>query len=136
MTLKKCDSWPLVAPGDDGIRPAGRPDECFYCQRRVGELHGSNCVCVNKIVEYSVFAHGRPVGTFRRADPHSWTVHDCEFHKNRSSWCSDSALDEMVWSDPFVEEEAAKLAIDSCCCGFLEFRFERVIDDGPFVEVV
>lgn len=29
--LKRCDSWPLVLENDDGIRPAGDSDRCFYC---------------------------------------------------------------------------------------------------------
>ena len=30
----KLASCPLVDPKDDGIRPAGKPDECFYCNRK------------------------------------------------------------------------------------------------------
>ena len=41
-------SWPLVNPKDDGIRPAGKPDECFYCNRKVGEPHGRDCVMVDR----------------------------------------------------------------------------------------
>ena len=49
-------NWPLVDPKDDGIRPAGRPDECFYCRQKVGEPHGQKCVIVNKLVEMRVTA--------------------------------------------------------------------------------
>ena len=30
------NNWPLVDKNDDGIRPAGRQDACFYCGQRVG----------------------------------------------------------------------------------------------------
>ena len=26
-------NWPTVHEKDDGIRPAGRPDQCFYCKQ-------------------------------------------------------------------------------------------------------
>jgi hypothetical protein len=50
------DQWPLVAVNDDGIRPAGEPDECFYCHQKVGQPHGRDCVCVKKrvLVRYTV----------------------------------------------------------------------------------
>ena len=44
------ENWPLVDPKDDGIRPAGKPDECFYCNSKVGKPHGHDCVCVKKKV--------------------------------------------------------------------------------------
>jgi hypothetical protein len=38
------DNWPLVAPNDDGIRPAGPRDACFYCRQKVGQPHKPDCV--------------------------------------------------------------------------------------------
>lgn len=29
---------PIVKKDDTGIRPAGKPDECFYCHSKVGEI--------------------------------------------------------------------------------------------------
>lgn len=43
-------SWPTVDPEDDGIRPAGASDECFYCHQKVGEPHQRDCVIVTKRV--------------------------------------------------------------------------------------
>jgi hypothetical protein len=50
------EQWPLVAINDDGIRPAGEPDECFYCNKKVGQPHGRDCVVVTKrvLVRYVV----------------------------------------------------------------------------------
>lgn len=36
----------LVLVNDDGIRPAGRQDECFYCNQKVGMPHSCDCVCL------------------------------------------------------------------------------------------
>ncbi len=35
--------FPLVDKNDDGIRPAGKPDQCFYCQQKVGSEHKKDC---------------------------------------------------------------------------------------------
>lgn len=37
-------------PNDDGIRPAGPPDVCFYCNQKVGFPHIQTCVAVKKTV--------------------------------------------------------------------------------------
>ncbi|HET9375657.1 MAG TPA: hypothetical protein VFO40_11830 [Chthoniobacterales bacterium] len=62
--------WPLVAINDDGIRPAGEPDECFYCNHKVGQPHGRDCVTVTKrvLVRYVVEAAINV--------PHSWTAEE------------------------------------------------------------
>ncbi len=134
----KVDGWPVVVQDDDGIRPAGDPGRCFYCNSGVGELHGARCVCVEKLVSYNVLSSRVKVGTFQRMEPHFWSSYDCEFHKNESSWCSDNALGGIQWLDtPFarkVREFVGSLPDDQCSCATLEFRFMDVVDDGPFVE--
>lgn len=133
--MKKCDTWPVVLPNDNGIRPAGPPDVCFYCRARVGEPHGATCVCVEKLVQYGVYVHGKKVGTFQRYDPHHWTFEECEFHKNQSSWCSDNALDAIVWTDEAAVVEVDATPEGECTCSLLKFQFEEVVDAGPFVEI-
>lgn len=44
-------NWPTVSADDPGIRPAGKPDECFYCHAKVGELHWPECCVVVKDVK-------------------------------------------------------------------------------------
>lgn len=34
----------LVLKNDSGIRPAGKPDECFYCNQKVGTPHLDDCI--------------------------------------------------------------------------------------------
>lgn len=48
--MSKPATFPLVAENDDGIRPAGSPDQCFSYQRFVGQPHGPDCVVVSKRV--------------------------------------------------------------------------------------
>lgn len=43
--------WPLVEEDDNGIRPAGGPDTCFYCKRKVGEEHAKDCTTILKLVK-------------------------------------------------------------------------------------
>ena len=46
--------WPLVtADDDDGVRPAGKANECFYCQRLIGNPHKAGCVIVRGVFEVS-----------------------------------------------------------------------------------
>ncbi len=87
--MNKPAEWPLVAPNDDGIRPAGPPDECFYCRGKVGQPHARDCVVVTKTVRvrYSV--------ELELTVPHHWKKEDLEFHRNEGSWCANNALDEL-----------------------------------------
>lgn len=83
----------LVAPSY-GPRPAGRDDECFYCQRPVGELHDLGCVLrlrrvvVRMTVEFPVEV------------PDSWTAEDIEFHRNEGTWCATNVLPELEAAIP------------------------------------
>ena len=81
--------WPLVDPHDDGIRPAGEPDACFYCQQKVGTEHKRNCVIVEKLVRlrYSIDVDVEI--------PYSWDKNMVEFHRNESSWCANNAVDQI-----------------------------------------
>lgn len=147
MGLVKVEGWPVVQPDDNGIRPAGRADECFYCHSRIGKPHGPECVTVEKVVRYRVYMNldersrpgrrGKYVGTFTRPDPYFWTAHDCEFHKNDSSWCATNAVDEIVWGDPKDAEALEEYLTKNgdCACGPLSFEYDETVDEGPFVTV-
>lgn len=136
------------------VRPDGRHGgdvRCFYCRQPVGQPHARECVQVKQLVEYHVRVGGASwddldgeiVGTFRRTDPLHWEPHDCEFHKNGSSWCADNALDAIVWNDSpaadrmlaKIEEIEAQQDVEAmtgpCCCSLLAFSFNRVVDPGP-----
>lgn len=130
-----------VLPNDNGIRPAGKPDECFYCRAKIGDLHWSECVMMVKKVKYLVRESGESrswddltgevVGEFVRDDPYHWTPHDCEFHKNGSTWCANNAVDYIKWLDtPKALEVKAKTETDDCCCSLLAFSYDSE-EDGP-----
>lgn len=80
---------PVVLSNDDGIRPAGNPDECFYCNQKVGHPHKSNCVVLKKRakVRYSF--------EFEIDVPWGWNQGNILFHRNDGSWCADNALQEL-----------------------------------------
>lgn len=58
--------FPIVTKDDHGIRPAGKPDECFYCHSKVGEPHGRDCVTITKRVRLKATIE------FEVEVPHSW----------------------------------------------------------------
>lgn len=108
-------NMPIVHKFDDGIRPAGKPDECFYCKQKVGQPHKPDCVCVEKTVRLKY--------TFEVEVqvPHGWTPESINFHRNESSWCADNALSEL-------EAYAHK---NGCLCGVFHSEFIEVVDDTP-----
>lgn len=131
----KVATWPAVLPDDDGIRPAGAPDECFYCQQKVGQPHKPDCVTVTKNVLYDVLMDDKKVGTLLWPEPHGWSPEQCEFVRNESSWCADNAINSIKWTDPEAEKTIAALGEWECSCSRLGFRFVRVEDCGPFVQL-
>jgi hypothetical protein len=54
MNKPEPDNWPLVHPKDDGIRPNGQPDQCFYCGQSVGQPHARDCVAVSKRARFKI----------------------------------------------------------------------------------
>lgn len=145
--------WPRVDEHDDGIRPAGPPDACFYCQRRVGELHAADCVTIQKRIEMEVTIRwsddSETTGLWQFDDPYDWTEEMSEFHKNDSSWCANNIVRDLGATtfdaktrkrlEEFTElgitdERAAasnQSASTSCLCDLLSFKFVRVVDDTP-----
>lgn len=142
-TLTSSDGWPLVAPDDDGIRPAGQPQTCFYCHRKVGEEHERDCVIVTRRVEHRVGVK-LPDGTVARGlwvfeEPHDSDVQRSEFYRNESSWCANNMLrpsrtqEAVRWEN---EDDAAKVEAlrdrdDVCLCEHASFSFVRVVDPTP-----
>ena len=135
-------TWPVVLKYDDGIRPAGRPDACFYCGRRVGKPHARDCNVIEKLVELKITAKlpdGRTfTGSWTLEEPHFWKPEDSEFHKNESSWCCSNLLrrrerDSVTWddADAWSALEALYASGNCLCNGPLRFTFVRVIDPTP-----
>lgn len=110
--------YPLVDQDDDGIMPAGKPDECFYCHQKVGTPHGPTCVVVTKTVLVEV------VLTLSIRVPHHWDGHDIESHRNESSWCADNIVSDL-------QHHLVRVNGDSCLCPDFARRYIRTLDETP-----
>ena len=115
------ENLPKVLPNDDGIRPAGKPDECFYCHQRVGSEHLRSCVTLGKMVRI------RMTVEYEVSKPFDWSPSDIEFHLNDSSWCANNAIDDL---DDYFNSDDPKAP---CMCGNAKFEFLEVTDPGPLI---
>lgn len=111
---------PKVLVDDDGIRPAGQPDECFYCQQKVGQPHKPDCVILNRKVKIK-YTYEIEVEV-----PHSWDKHDIEFHRNESSWCAGNSLDELNDYAEKLDKEG------SCLCGCFSAEVIEIPEAAPY----
>jgi hypothetical protein len=110
--------FPVVAADDPGIRPAGAPDECFYCRSKVGAPHGDECVMVTKRVRL------RYTFEVELDVPHSWSVDNILFHRNEGTWCSRNALYELEKAYPSNNEAP-------CPCPGFKCEFLAEVDSAP-----
>lgn len=92
-----------------GPRPAGQPDECFYCSAAVGDHHDPNCVMRARTV---VLRYSFNVVV---AVPEHWTPEQVEFHRNDSSWCADNA----------IHAEFTQRREDACWCPDFRAKYVR-----------
>lgn len=78
---------------EHGPRPAGRPDQCFYCGQPVGEDHQPDCVMRERtvVIEWTI----RMVVKV----PESFTQENIEFKYNGSSYCNDNLLSYLDKED-------------------------------------
>lgn len=114
--------WPLVVQNDDGIRPAGKPNQCFYCKKYIGEPHGKECVCVTKRIKVR-YAYEIEVDI-----PHFWTAEDFEFSRNESSWCASNAEGHI--------EQYLKTRNEECPCSYFKAEFIEDVDLTPKREII
>ena len=115
MIEENTNIMPVVLENDYGIRPAGKPDECFYCQQKVGQHHKPNCVVIVKKVLVR-FTIDIPVNV-----PHSWSKEDIDFRYNDSSWCADNLID-------MLQKHASA---NGCICGITRAEMVEVLDNTP-----
>jgi len=132
-------AMPKVLVKDEGIRPAGPPDGCFYCKQKVGEPHGEKCEAVHKRVRFRIRAIAVFEGEWEEEVPFHWDAAMCEFARNEASWCQDN-LDpkSVMWSSYGAGMSAIAAAGDykrrkGCLCGFYTFTLDRVTEPGPYV---
>lgn len=94
--------------GEYSVRPAGKPDECFYCEAKVGEQHKPNCVIRKKTIVT------RLTIDFVDSVPENWDKDVIDFHYNDSSWCASNILNRLEERDNF-----------RCLCDVASFEYLR-----------
>jgi hypothetical protein len=96
--------------GEHAVRPAGKPDECFYCNAKVGAQHRSGCVIrsrtvlIKTIVEHTIDV------------PEDWPISMIEFTEGSS--CSDNMIRDL-------QRLVDRLNDDGCTCGMVTREFIR-----------
>lgn len=128
--------WPLVHPQDDGIRPAGGPNECFYCGKKIGEPHARDCVIVTKRILMRITSvDGTVTGSCEYDEAYCFDRDTCEYMRNEGSWCADNILAtddyNVTWDQPNALELLKKMSGAGCLCDKLVFKFVRVVDGTP-----
>lgn len=116
--------FPKVIQNDNGIRPAGPDNACFYCSSVLGEEHKLDCVIVEKTVEIE-YTTIIPVQV-----PHSLNESDINFRYNESAWCGDNLSD-------LIEEAAEKAEKENmpCLCFVTKAKYIRTLDETPFRKI-
>lgn len=79
-----------VLTDDDGIRPAGEPDRCFYCRQKVGGKHATGCVMRCVPTRYLVVLNGVPSAEMLCWDPAEWDYQRRYDHYNIGTWCANN----------------------------------------------
>jgi len=101
----------LLVTIENGVRPAGKPDECFYCHVKLGGHHHDECPFVTKIVKI------RAVVEFDYECPRHWGKDMIEFFFNESSWCMGDLPDVLK---KHMELNATECLCDNVSCELME----------------
>jgi hypothetical protein len=107
----KREDWTV---GEEGVRPAGKPDECFYCHSKVGDQHAAECVIRKRtvVVEMTI--------KYVIDVPEAWDESNIEFHRNESSWCANNARQELLELFDYVDKAGG-----SCLCDRVQYKYVR-----------
>ena len=87
--MKRAD-WKV---GEHSIRPAGKPDECFYCHASKEAQHNAGCVIRERTIVVNITIE------IVRTVPEDWGEDMINFHMNESSWCASNIIDELAKQD-------------------------------------
>lgn len=117
MTDNKNDK-DKVTP-DNGPRPKGKPDECFYCHQKLGEPHKDECVILTKKIRV------RAVIEFNDETVRSWDTETTEFRYNNSSWCASNIIPVLIEELDRIQESDT-----DCLCGIAEFTVLTELGEG------
>jgi hypothetical protein len=131
-----------VIENDDGIRPAGPKNACFYCKSKIGQKHSYTCAVVIQEIELvAIFKRFDKAARFRVTVPFHWKEDDILHHFNESGWCAENIIyyeERQKPDEPSVARAASAMlglkGKDQCLCGFVEVELSKVIDKGPYIE--
>lgn len=90
-----------------GVRPSGKPNECFYCGAKVGEQHKKNCVIRSRTVNIDFTIH------VVMDVPEFWDESQINCHYNYSSWCASNLLSMLD-----TREETGR-----CLCNITDAKY-------------
>jgi len=107
----KRDNWTV---GPYAVRPAGKPDECFYCRSKIGDQHAQGCVIRTKTVVLTLQM------SIAVEAPENWDNEDVLFHRNESSWCASNYQKEIEAYFEYIDREG--------CCACRNIRVTEVRD--------
>lgn len=89
------------------IRHTGTPNECFYCNAKVGEQHKEDCVIRSRTVNIDFTIH------MVMDVPECWDENDINFHFNDGSWCASNLLSRLA-----IRENS-----DRCLCNITDAKY-------------
>lgn len=107
----------LVLADDNGIRPAGKPDECFYCRQKIGTPHKDDCVCLEKLIKV------RYTFEFPILEPAHWDEKHYHFCRNEGTCCASNAIAELI-----AYRDSCK---EGCLCHAFEAEYLEDVDPTP-----
>lgn len=99
----------FIVTKENGIRPAGVQDKCFYCNQPLSQEHTYECLCKKRtvLIEAKIL--------LVREEPISWDTEQIEFHLNEGSWCQGNLIQELL-----------KIEVQKgCLCGSVKFSMIR-----------
>lgn len=107
----KRDNWPVE---DEGIRPAGESDRCFYCHEPKGGIHKPDCVVRQRTVVIKVSIDLVVTTT------EDWGKELIEFKYNDGIYCMSNIVDNIVALRDRQREQD-----NGCLCDLAEVKFIR-----------
>ena len=93
----------------EDTRPAGKPDECFYCHKPIGAEHSLECVIRTRKVKIRLSTE------MVLEVPESWEEENINFYLNESSSCMNSRVRELL--------RQKRLNHHQCWCGIIEGEY-------------
>jgi len=94
---------------EDAIRPAGKPDECFYCQAKINTEHNLGCVMREQTVVVR-FSFDLVMTT-----PENWSPSQIENYYGKGTWCGDNIYQ-------YLEHISGR---NGCLCSIMNASFVR-----------